>query len=87
MNAEEDQTMSEPNTDLPRFPWLPRQHFENQKNFPRERLDEYRGQYIAWSWEGDRVVGHAATREELWQQLLAAEVDLHRVVFDYVDDI
>jgi hypothetical protein len=79
--------MSEPNTDFPHVPWLSREHFENQKNFPREQLDEYRGQFIAWNWEGDRIVGHAPTREELWQQLLAAEVDPHRVVFDFVDDI
>ena len=79
--------MNAPNTDFPDIPWLPREHFENHKNFPREQLDVFRGQYIAWSWEGDRIVGHAPTREELWQQLDAAGIDSQRVVFDYVDDI
>jgi len=79
--------MNEPNTDFPHIPWLPRQHFENQKNFPRDQLDAYRGQHIAWSWEGDRIVGHAPTEEELSQQLDAAGIDSGRVVFDYVDDI
>ena len=53
--------MSEPNTDIPKGPYLTREFFENQKNFPREQLDPFRGEYIAWSWEGDRVVGHAPT--------------------------
>jgi hypothetical protein len=77
--------MSEPNTDIPKSPWLTRAFFENQKNFPREQLDPFRGEYIAWSWEGDRVVGHAPTHEELWQQLEAAGIDSERVVFDFVD--
>jgi hypothetical protein len=87
MNAEEDHVMSEPNTDFPHIPWLPAEHFENQKNFPREQLDAYRGQYIAWNWEGDRIVGHAPTREELRQQLLDEGVNPQQVVFDYVDDL
>jgi hypothetical protein len=75
--------MNMPNTD--HIPWLPREYFENKNKFPREQLDVYRGEHIAWSWEGDRVVGHAPTEEELVQQLEAAGIDPHRVVFDYVD--
>ncbi len=77
--------MSEPNTDTPQSPYLTREYYENKKKFPREQLDVYRGEYIAWSWEGDSVVGHAPTREELWQQLQAAGIKLNHVVFDFVD--
>jgi hypothetical protein len=67
--------------------WLPPEFFENQRTFPRERLDPYRGQFVAWSWEGDRVVGHAPTREDLWRQLDAAGIDSKRVVFEYIEEL
>jgi hypothetical protein len=79
----EDRAMIEPNTD----PWLSREFIENQRNFPREQLSPYRGQYVAWSWEGDQIVGHAATREELWQQLEASGLDAGRAPIEFVDDL
>jgi hypothetical protein len=79
--------MSESNTDFPQAPFLPPEFFENQRNFPRQQLDPYKGQFVAWNWQGARIVGHAPTREELWQQLDAAGIDSQRVVFEYIDDM
>jgi hypothetical protein len=77
--------MSEPNTNTPKSPYLTREYYENKKKFPPEQLDVYRGEYIAWSWEGDRIVGHAPTEMDLTRQLEAAGIDWQYVVFDYVD--
>jgi len=79
--------MSETTPDFNDGTWLPREFFENQRNFPPERLEPYRGQYVAWSWQGDRVVAHAASREALHQALRDAGLDSQRVVFDYVEDL
>jgi hypothetical protein len=79
----EDRVMNEPTVD----PWLSQKFIENQLKFPREQLTPYRGQYVAWNWEGDQIVGHAATREALWQQLEAAGVDAGRAPIEFVEDL
>jgi hypothetical protein len=87
MNAEEDQTMSEPNTDFPHVPFLPREFDTNVRNIPPEELDRFAGQYVAYSWDGSRIVAAASTREGLRQHLLEGGIDPQRVVFGYVDDV
>jgi hypothetical protein len=76
--------MSEAKRDIP---WLPLHHFENQAKIKPEDLLPYAGQYIAWNWDGDRIVASAPTREELWEKLDAMGEDSGRVVFEFVDDI
>ena len=49
--------MKPPITERPDDSWLDAQHFENRRNFPPEELDKYAGQYVAWSWEGSRILG------------------------------
>jgi hypothetical protein len=56
--------MSEINTDFPHVPWLPCDHTQNRQKIPPEQLDLFRGQYVAYSWEGDRIVAGAASKEE-----------------------
>ena len=65
--------------------WLDAQHFENRRNFPPEELDKYDGQYIAWSWDGSRILASAPEREALWDKLVAMGVDPHRVVFEWIE--
>ncbi len=79
--------MSEPNTAFPHIPWLPRDHAENRRKIPPEQVDRFRGQYVAYSWEGDRIVAGAASEEELCRQLTDSGIDPQRVVFSYVDDL
>jgi hypothetical protein len=74
-------------TRYPDIPWLDAAYFENQRNFPLEELARYRGQHIAWSWDGSRIVASGADEQEVRQKLLAAGLDPSRVVFDYVDPL
>jgi hypothetical protein len=76
--------MSEPKRDIP---WLPAHHFENQDKVKPEDLLPYAGQYIAWNWDGDRIVASAETEEQLWGKLEAMGENPHRVVFAYVDTL
>jgi len=75
-----------PPTAYPQYPWLPREFFENQKNFPEEELMKYAGEYIASSWEGDRILASGETVAQVWQKLLDAGLDPQRAVYDYVAD-
>jgi hypothetical protein len=79
--------MSEPSTDFPHIPWLSREHDDNRRKFPPEDLLPFVGRYIAWNWDGDRIVGSAATREELIQQLIERGIDPQRICFEYVEDL
>jgi hypothetical protein len=54
---------------------MPHQHDENRQKFPPEDLLPFAGQFIDWSWEGDRIVGSAATREDLIRQLAERGID------------
>jgi hypothetical protein len=67
--------------------WLTKEFFENRQNFSIDEVAKYRGQHIAWSWDGSRIVDSATDENELWDKLIAAGIDPQRVVFDYVDDI
>ena len=67
-------------------PWLDARHLENRRKVPPEELEQYAGQYIAWSWDGSRILASAEDREALWEILVSAGHDPHRVVFEYVDD-
>ena len=75
------------NFDPNNVPWLPPEYFENRDNFPLDELDKYRGLHIAYSWDGNRIVASGKDLDEVWNNVLAAGHDPHRVVFSYVDDI
>ena len=46
------------------------QHNENRNRFPAEELEKYRGQYIAWSLDGTRIIAHADDPDTLDALLL-----------------
>ena len=75
------------NTDFPQVPFLPREFDDNMRRIPDEELDRFTGQYVAYSWDGRRIVACDPTREGLRQQLLDAGIDPQRVVFAYLDDL
>src|SRR5262249_59300620 len=66
------------------IPWLGRDFFENQKNFPLEELAKYQGQYVAWSFDGKSVVMSDSDEAELYRKLDAAGIDSERVVVGWV---
>jgi hypothetical protein len=77
--------MKPTDADRPDIPWLDAQHFENRRNFLLEQLDQYDGQYVAWSWDGSRILASAPERESLLNKLAGAGVDPHRVVLEYIE--
>jgi hypothetical protein len=56
----------------------------NRSQFPRQELEPYRGQWLAFSADGRRVVAHAEGLERLEEQLAALGEDPQRVVFEHV---
>jgi hypothetical protein len=54
---------------------------------PPEEINRFRGQFVAYSWDGTRIVGGASSEEALVRQLIEAGVDTQRVVFSYIDDL
>jgi len=73
--------------DPPDDSWLPRAFFENQEKVDLEVLKPYRGQHIAWSWDGSEILASDPDQERLWDKLEALGHNPHRVVFDFVDDM
>lgn len=56
---------------------------ENIHKFPPEELLKYRGQHVAWSLDGTRILASAGTEEELEQRLRAAGIDPRLVVPEF----
>lgn len=84
MNQDDSPRPQPPPSD---FPWLPREHFENQRKFPPEELEKYRGRYIAYSWDGRTIVADGDSDEDVRAKLIAAGRDPQRVVYAYVEDL
>jgi hypothetical protein len=70
-------------------PWregsIPREFFENQAKVDPEDLREYEGNYIAWNWDGSKILEHAPTWEELCEKLKRAGHELCRVSIHWID--
>jgi len=56
----------------------------NRSQFPQAELADYRGQWVAFSADGCRVVGRGHTVGELEEELAKAGEDAQRVVFEWV---
>jgi hypothetical protein len=79
--------MTPEDTDRSDIPWLTRTYFESQAKVRPEDLLPYAGQYIAWNWDGDHILDSAEDREQLWDKLVAAGMNPHRVAFEYIPDL
>ena len=68
-----------------------RQFQGNRAAFPAGELAKYRGQWIAFSGDGQRIVGSAADLERLEEELAALGEDPQQVLLEYIpgpeDDI
>jgi hypothetical protein len=72
-------------TEHPDVPWLDPNHLTNRAKIPKEVLDQYRGQHVAYSWDGTRILAGAEELEGLYDKLKAMGQDTHHVVYSYVD--
>ena len=70
----------------PEIPWMDPAFLKNWRQLPEEELDRYSGQYVAWSWDGTRILAGAPSDEELYRKLKDEGIDPQRVVFDYIPD-
>jgi hypothetical protein len=66
--------------------WFRPEFLKNQRNFPEEERMKYAGQYVAYSWDGSRIVVGDPDEATLYKKIVALGYDLSRVVIDYVDD-
>jgi hypothetical protein len=57
---------------------------QNRLRFPREELARYRGQWVAFSPDGRRIVAGAETLALLEERLKAAGEDARRLAFESV---
>jgi hypothetical protein len=57
---------------------------QNRQHFPREELAKYRGQWVAFSPDGRRIVAGAETLALLEERLKAAGEDAQRLAFESV---
>ncbi len=57
---------------------------QNRRKFPPEELAKHAGQYVAFSFDGNRILAGAATEEDLEKQLQALGIDPTQVVGSYI---
>jgi hypothetical protein len=62
------------------------QHNENRNRFPPEELEKYRGQWIAWSLDGARILAHADDLDALYAAMRDAGEDPQRCVLGGIPD-
>jgi hypothetical protein len=65
--------------------WIDPAYFKNRPNFPPQELLKYKDQYIAWSYDGTRVIASDENVEQLYDRLQANGFDLARTVVSFVD--
>jgi hypothetical protein len=63
-----------------------RQLRENRSAFPTTELVKYRGQWIAFSIDGRRIIASAPDFVELDAFLLAMGENPERLTFEFIDD-
>jgi hypothetical protein len=62
-------------------------YIANRQRFPQEELDKYAGKQVAFSLDGKCILASGEDMEEVAEALIAAGIDLSRVVFSYVGSL
>ncbi len=60
-------------------------YHRNRCRVPAEYLEPYRGQFVAWSLDGKRILASAKTEAALFRRLRAAGIASGQFVGDYID--
>jgi hypothetical protein len=58
---------------------------ENRSKFRLCELQQYAGQWVAFSADGSEIIGSAATLAALEQQLVAQGVDAQSLAFEFLE--
>ena len=56
----------------------------NQSRFPREELEKYNGQYVAWSADGTRILAADTDPARVDAMLIAAGIDPSEILVSLV---
>lgn len=75
------------NTQYPDVPWIDPNHLTNREKIPQEELDQYAGQFVAYSWDGTHIVAGADSEAALMAKLKELGISTQQVVFSYIDSI
>jgi hypothetical protein len=57
----------------------------NRNKFPGEELAKYRGQYVAFSLDGKRILASGPDRQSLSQEMVKLNLPHDQVVVDYIE--
>ena len=68
------------------FPWPDPNFHANQEKFPFEERCRYIGQFVAWSWDGSRLLTAGKTEDEVYQKLTETGCDPQYAIISYIDD-
>jgi hypothetical protein len=60
----------------------PNEFIENCNAHTLEALEPYEEQYVAWSLDGKQILAHAATEEQLYEEI--KRLGLARYVVDFI---
>ena len=63
---------------------IPAEYGTNRARFPRVELEQYRGSWVAFSGDGQRIVASGETIQRLEEQLAATGQDPQQVVFERI---
>lgn len=69
------------------YPWIGKDFFDNQAKLTAEDMKPYAGFFIAWSWDGTRVLASGQSELEVYDKLIEQGADINRVVYDYIDPL
>jgi hypothetical protein len=63
---------------------ISQEFFVNRARFPSSELAKYRGTWVAFSDDGQRIVASQEKLEQLEDQLAAEGIDAQQLVFEFV---
>ena len=73
------------NTPITDAPWPDPNHLRNREKIPHAMLEQYAGQFVAYSWDGTSIIAGAKEEQALIDKLKSLGVSTQNVVFSYID--
>jgi hypothetical protein len=65
--------------------WIPACHLANRAQVSAEEISKHNGEFVAWSWDGTRIIASGASYAEVYARLDEQGVPVSRAVISYVD--
>ena len=69
-----------------KIPWIDGSLYnENRNKFPEEQLEQYAGQWVAFSTDGTRILAAGKDPLETWARMKASGLDPQNAVWSHLD--